>query len=248
MWTTATSTPTASATGRSRSQKLPATKSMHPPKFLRGAVHLVLHAHLRARAARAGLRLAGRRRHRGARAARLAHGGGALGPRRGAGAPPPSRPRAGRPSGTAGMDELGERYRSGVLSLVSPDGFPFSVRRPDRRRPRRAAGAPRDRTRVGVPVHPGRPAWRCTSTRPTSPGSGTSRCAATWSSATASWVLVPHKLVGGFELPPGSMLSRYRLNFSKMRRYRKIAKRELAKRLTRRPFSRRLRGRCTQRA
>jgi hypothetical protein len=44
------------------------------------------------------------------------------------------------------------------------------------------------------------------------------------------WVLVPHKLVGGFELPPGSALSRYRANFRKMRRYRKIAKRELAKR------------------
>ena len=44
------------------------------------------------------------------------------------------------------------------------------------------------------------------------------------------WVLVPHKLVGGFELPPGSMLSKYRANFRKMLRYRKIAKRELAKR------------------
>ena len=44
------------------------------------------------------------------------------------------------------------------------------------------------------------------------------------------WVLVPHKLVGGFELPPGSTLSRYRANFSKMLRFRKIAKRELAKR------------------
>ena len=41
-------------------EKLPATKDMHPPEFLRGAVQLVLHAHLRARAAGAGLRLAGR--------------------------------------------------------------------------------------------------------------------------------------------------------------------------------------------
>jgi len=44
------------------------------------------------------------------------------------------------------------------------------------------------------------------------------------------WVLAPHKLVGGFELPPGSMISRYRLNAKKMMRYRKIAKRELANR------------------
>jgi len=35
--------------------------------------------------------------------------------------------------------------------------------------------------------------------------------------------------VGGFELPE-SKLEAYRANFKKMRRYRKIAKRELAKR------------------
>ena len=46
----------------------------------------------------------------------------------------------------------------------------------------------------------------------------------------AGWALVPHKLVGGFELPPGSALSRYRLNARKMVRFRKIAKREQAKR------------------
>jgi hypothetical protein len=31
-------------------------------------------------------------------------------------------------------------------------------------------------------------------------------------------------------LPPGSALSRYRVNFQKVRRYRKHAKRELARR------------------
>jgi hypothetical protein len=41
------------------------------------------------------------------------------------------------------------------------------------------------------------------------------------------WALRPHKLVGGFELPPGSALSRIRLNFNKARRFHRIAKREL---------------------
>jgi hypothetical protein len=42
--------------------------------------------------------------------------------------------------------------------------------------------------------------------------------------------VVPHKLVGGFELPPTSSLARYRLNMGKMRRFRRIARRELARR------------------
>ena len=33
-----------------------------------------------------------------------------------------------------------------------------------------------------------------------------------------AWALIPHKLVGGFELPPSSLLARVRLNAKKMRR------------------------------
>ena len=47
------------------------------------------------------------------------------------------------------------------------------------------------------------------------------------------WALVPHRLIGGFELPPVSTLARYRLNASKVRRFRKTAKRELARRAER---------------
>ena len=52
------------------------------------------------------------------------------------------------------MEELGARYRDAVVSLVAPDGFPFSVRLPielDRAARRvRLGGAP-----VGVPWQPG---------------------------------------------------------------------------------------------
>ncbi|MEA2446157.1 MAG: hypothetical protein QOJ12_3449, partial [Thermoleophilales bacterium] len=44
------------------------------------------------------------------------------------------------------------------------------------------------------------------------------------------WSVVPRKLVGGFELPPGSLLVRMKQNFGKIRRFRKKAKKELAKR------------------
>ena len=38
------------------------------------------------------------------------------------------------------------------------------------------------------------------------------------------WAVAPHKLVGGFELPPGSMRQKLKVNKAKIKRYRKIAK------------------------
>jgi hypothetical protein len=44
------------------------------------------------------------------------------------------------------------------------------------------------------------------------------------------WSLLPRRLIGGFELPPTSAIARYRLNLSKVMRFRRIAKREVARR------------------
>jgi len=44
------------------------------------------------------------------------------------------------------------------------------------------------------------------------------------------WALVPHKLVGGFELPDESMLARYRRNLGKSMRFYRIRKRFLRNR------------------
>jgi hypothetical protein len=146
------------------------------------------------------------------------------------------------------MDELGERYRSGVLSLVSPDGFPFSVRLPievDRgdRLVRLGTGV------LGVPVHPGKACVVVHDHAPDFAWQRNFQVRGDLVERDGDWALVPHKLVGGFELPPGSMLSRYRLNFSKMRRYRKVASASSPSAADGvRPFSRRLRGRLTQRA
>ena len=170
-------------------------------------VQLVLRAPLRARAAGAGLRVAGRRRDRRARAARLAHGGGALRPRRGArrGARPAGRrhARVGRADGRARRP-----LPSGVLSIVSPDGFPFSVRVPidvDRsaRLVRLGTGA------VGVPVHPGPACLVVHEHGPTFKWQRNFQVRGDLVERDGDWALVPHKLVGGFELPPGS-IARYR--------------------------------------
>jgi hypothetical protein len=45
------------------------------------------------------------------------------------------------------------------------------------------------------------------------------------------WAIRPHRLVGGFELPPGN-LQKIRANTRKARRFRRIAKRELERRAT----------------
>jgi hypothetical protein len=129
----------------------------------------------------------------------------------------------------ARMDELGARYPKAVVSLVSPDGFPFSVRLPvevDRAGKRvRLGGAP-----VGVPWQPG---LACVAAHD-------HNASFTWQrnfqvrgdlvEEDGAWALIPRKLVGGFELPPGGVVARTRLNMKKLRRFRKIAKRELAAR------------------
>jgi hypothetical protein len=45
----------------------------------------------------------------------------------------------------------------------------------------------------------------------------------------SGWALVPHKVVGGFELPPGR-IAMMRANAAKARRFRRTAKRQLARR------------------
>jgi hypothetical protein len=135
----------------------------------------------------------------------------------------------GTPAWDERMDELGERYPRAVVSLVSPDGFPFSVRLPislDREARRiRLGGAP-----VGVPWHPG---LACVTAHDHSEDF-------TWQrnfqvrgdlvEEDGAWAVIPQRLIGGFELPPASNLQRYRINGRKVLRFRKIARAELRKR------------------
>jgi Pyridoxamine 5'-phosphate oxidase len=127
------------------------------------------------------------------------------------------------------MSELGSRYPHAVVSLVAPDGFPFSVRLPievDRDAGRlRLGGAP-----VGVPWQPG---LACVTAHDHSADFRWQRNFQVRGDLVEEdgvWAVVPRKLIGGFEIPPGSLIQRVRLNMRKMRRYRRIAKRELAAR------------------
>ena len=141
----------------------------------------------------------------------------------------PAPVQGGQPVWDDRIDELGANYPTAVVSLVAPDGFPFSVRLPvevDRAARRvRLGGGP-----VGVPWQPG---LACVVAHDHSESFSWQRnfqVRGDLVEEDGAWAVVPRKLLGGFELPPTGMLSRARLNMKKMRRFRRIAKREMAAR------------------
>jgi len=141
----------------------------------------------------------------------------------------PADPRERPPAWDARVEELGERYERAVISFAAPDGFPFSTRvtvDPDRDARRiRIEGAP-----PGAPLAPGLACLTAHDHAPDFTWQRNFQVRGDLIRDGGGWSLVPAKLVGGFELPPGSTLGRMRANLPKIRRFRKIAKRELAKR------------------
>jgi hypothetical protein len=139
----------------------------------------------------------------------------------------PDAPLAGTEGGTPVWDdrieELGGHYPNAVVSLVAPDGFPFSVRVPisvdsAARRIRLGGDV------LGVPVQPG---LACVTAHDHAPDF-------TWQrnfqvrgdlvEEDGAWVLVPQRMVGGVELPPVSKFELYRRNARDMLRFWRTAK------------------------
>ncbi len=126
------------------------------------------------------------------------------------------------------IEQLGKRHTHAVISWVAPDGFPLSVRLPVRAEPAshrieiesEPAGVALAEGRACVVAHRHDPEF-------------------TWQENFQvrgdlfrdgdSWALVPHKLVGGFELPK-SKLKLIRANFQKSLRYAKTAREEMKRR------------------
>jgi hypothetical protein len=128
------------------------------------------------------------------------------------------------------IDDLGRRYDSAVLSFVAPDGFPFSIRVPvgiDRRaRTIHIEAGP-----VGAPLRPG---LACITAHDHEPKLRWQRNFQVRGDLieqpAGGWVVIPHRVVQGFELPPGGALTRIIVNSGKIRRFRRTAKRERARR------------------
>ena len=137
-------------------------------------------------------------------------------------------PEGGSPAWDDRMDELGRRHATAVLSVVGPDGFPMSARlriEPDRGASRVRLGAmpdwmPAVPTRACLTAHEHDPLFRW---------QANFQVRGDLVRENGDWSLVPHKFVGGFEIPK-SKLQTYKQNFNRMMRYRRNAKTELARR------------------
>jgi len=137
-------------------------------------------------------------------------------------------PQGGQTAWDERITELGRRHRTAVLSIVGPDGFPISTRID--------ASADPSARRIKLGALPdwllARPGRACLTAHEHHPDFIWQRNFQVRGDLVENgegWSLVPHRLVGGFELPE-SRLEAYWGNLKNMRRYRRIAKRELAKR------------------
>ena len=213
---------------RESGEKLPATKSMHPPAFIRkslGWYYTRIYVHVRPE------RIyiwpegdpAGEPQLLDAHLdeVRSGHDEEPEGPPQ----PPSEKPAA----WDSRLDALGTRsFPTAVLTLVAPDGFPFSIRVPVR--PDEAAGCIRfEADALGVPFAPGLACLTAHIHAPEFAWQNNFQVRGDLVERDGDWVFVPHRYVGGFTVPKGrgAMLKE---NFGKSMRFRKKAKSELAKR------------------
>jgi hypothetical protein len=142
---------------------------------------------------------------------------------------PHAEPEGGAATWDKRVAQLGTHYDTAVLAFLAPDGFPFAVRVPIRPDPAsrrvRILGVP-----AGTPVQVG---LACLTAHDHSPDFSWQRnfqIRGDLVRDSEGWALAPHRLVGGFEMPPTSALARSRLNLRKALRFRATASRELARR------------------
>jgi hypothetical protein len=137
-------------------------------------------------------------------------------------------PEGGRTTWHPRLNELGARHRTGVLSIVSPDGFPFAMRVGVRAE--ESSGRIRiDSPPEGAPLQPGLACLTAHSHDPNLASMQNFQVRGDLVSHDEGWSLIPHRLVGGLEAP-ASKLEFIRSNAGKAIRFRRTAKRELARR------------------
>ena len=126
------------------------------------------------------------------------------------------------------LGELGTKYPTAVLSIVCPDGFPFAMRVAVR-----AHQADRliriDHPPAGAPLQPGLACLTAHSHDASFGSMQNFQVRGDLVHRDGAWSLIPHKLVGGLEAS-GSRVALIRANAGKAIRFRRTAKRELARR------------------
>jgi hypothetical protein len=211
---------------RQSGEKLPKTKKMHPPRFMRGPLRwYYARIYVKVRPERVFVWHDGDPENppeildahlEEVRSGHVEEPVVAHEPASGGGVPWDDR-----------MQELGSRYPEAVLSWVAPDGFPLAVRLPialDQ-------GAKRIRIEAepeGLPLAEGRVCLTAHSHGEGFEWQENFQVRGDLVRGESTWELVPHKLVGGFELPKG--ISRMRDFVRKYRRFHRTAKQRMAAR------------------
>jgi pyridoxamine 5'-phosphate oxidase-like protein len=126
------------------------------------------------------------------------------------------------------LEELGRRHPTAVLSVVGPDGFPLSVR-VDVETDHAGGQIRLCKLPDWIAAAPGKACLTAHAHHPDFLWQTNFQVRGDLVRSGSEWALVPRRLMGGFELPK-SKLETYRANFRKMLRMRKAGKRELAKR------------------
>lgn len=137
-------------------------------------------------------------------------------------------PEGGRTTWHPRLNELGVTFPTAVLSIVSPDGFPFAIRVPVR------AEEANHQVRIeappeGIPLQPGLACLTAHVHDPEFSWMKNFQVRGDLVQREDGWALVPHRLISGFEAP-ANRLELLRANAGKAIRFRRTAKRELARR------------------
>jgi hypothetical protein len=123
------------------------------------------------------------------------------------------------------IGEIGARYESAVLSLVAPDGHPVAARVP-MTADRRGRSIAIDVEPAGVELRPGPVCVTAHDHDPELRWTRNFQVRGDLVRDSLGWMVVPHRLIAGFELPPSGSLVRAVTNIPKIRRFRKAARRE----------------------
>jgi hypothetical protein len=142
---------------------------------------------------------------------------------------PHERPEGGAKAWDERISELGRRHETAVLAWVAPDGFPLAVRVPAVPEPamERVAIGPGP---AGLPLVEGRACLTAHAHAPDFSWQENFQVRGDLVREGESWAVVPHKLVGGMELPDEGNLARLRRALSQSFRYWQRARTELKRR------------------
>jgi hypothetical protein len=142
---------------------------------------------------------------------------------------PHARPEGGAREWDDRIGELGRRHDTAVLAWIAPDGFPLAVRVPAVPEPamERIAIGPGP---AGLPLTEGRACLTAHAHAPDFSWQENFQIRGDLVREGESWALVPHKLIGGMELPDEGNLARMRRTVPRMLRYWRTARRERAHR------------------